>query len=295
MLKQAAQHARLVSSTDRLVTTLFFAVLAHGVVILGIGFSAEPPPPQGRMLEVTLVPGNTETPPDEAEYLANAAQRGGGNTPEHVRPTSANAGTGEVDNPGRPDGNAARDEHLESPDRRPLLAADAAAARRVAAGAEYAEPRPALLARLSIAGAASANPLDSAATRAQAQSRNPREKFIAVNTREAIWAPYMEAWRRKVERLGNLNYPDEARRADLSGTVRLEVALNADGSIRDLRVRVPSRHKILDQAAQRIVTLGAPYAPFPPEVREQTNVLRFVYDWRFSEGRPAGARVGLGH
>ena len=92
---------------------------------------------------------------------------------------------------------------------------------------------------------------------------------------------YFEAWRRKVERVGNLNYPDAARARSLYGSLRLLVAIVPDGSLRDVRVLESSGHRVLDDAALRIVRLAAPFAPFPPEMRRDTDVLEIVRTWQF--------------
>lgn len=113
------------------------------------------------------------------------------------------------------------------------------------------------------------------------KSKRPRRKFISANTREYKYAAYMEAWRAKVERVGNLNYPDEARREKLSGSLILDVALNADGSINELTVRRPSGHQVLDDAAVRIVRLAAPYAPFPEEFNKDVDILHITRTWQF--------------
>ena len=92
---------------------------------------------------------------------------------------------------------------------------------------------------------------------------------------------YFEAWRRKVERVGNLNYPDAARDRNLYGSLRLLVAIVPDGTLSDVRVLESSGHRILDDAALRIVRLAAPFAPFPPEMRRNTDVLEIVRTWQF--------------
>jgi len=91
----------------------------------------------------------------------------------------------------------------------------------------------------------------------------------------------MEAWRSKVERIGNLNYPDEARKRKLSGSLILDVALNPDGSVNDVVVRRSSGQKILDDAAIRIVHLAAPFAPFPADIRKDTDILHITRTWQF--------------
>lgn len=273
----------LVNTADRLATTLTFAVLLHGVVILGIGFSGEDSSADNTTLEVTLVQGNTDSAPQDADYLANANQIGEGNTTEHVRPETPRAGLPQLPTPRSQE--AVRAETATTP------------ITTIADAAQHAprqnERRPPLQMRLLQAGNLPTDPFSAEGEHAQAYNDTPREKFIAVNTRASGYAEYIEGWRRKVERLGNLNYPDAARREGLSGTVRIEVALHADGSIRQVRVRVPSRYRELDEAALRIIRLASPFAPFPPQIRRDTDVLRFAFDWQFTDGRPGGGRASL--
>ena len=96
---------------------------------------------------------------------------------------------------------------------------------------------------------------------------------------------YFEAWRRKVERVGNLNYPDAARDRSLYGSLRLLVAIVPDGTLSDVRVLESSGHRILDDAALRIVRLAAPFPPFPPAMRRNTDVLEIVRTWQFRKSR----------
>jgi protein TonB len=117
--------------------------------------------------------------------------------------------------------------------------------------------------------------------RLDSKARRPRQKYISANTREYRYAAYMEAWRAKVERIGNLNYPDEARQRQLSGALLLDVALNPDGSVREITVRRSSGHQVLDDAAVRIVELAAPFAPFPDDIRREVDVLHVTRTWKF--------------
>lgn len=117
------------------------------------------------------------------------------------------------------------------------------------------------------------------------RAKRPRRGFISARTREHKLAAYMEAWRTKVERIGNLNYPDEARREKLSGDLMLEVAINVDGSINTINIVRPSGHKILDDAAIRIVKHAAPYAPFTKEIRKEYDILHIIRTWMFIAGK----------
>ena len=115
----------------------------------------------------------------------------------------------------------------------------------------------------------------------KAFSRQTRHRFISANAREFRDAAYLDAWRAKVERIGNLNYPDEAKRRNLSGSLVLDVAVNANGSLHDVLIRRSSGYKILDDAAVQIVKLAAPFAPFPEEMRKDTDVLHIIRGWQF--------------
>ena len=115
----------------------------------------------------------------------------------------------------------------------------------------------------------------------QDKANRPRRKFISASTKEYKYAAYMEAWRTKVERVGNLNYPDDARKKKLSGSLILDVALNADGTVNQITVRKSSKSKILDDAAVRIVELSSPFSPFPDHIRKETDILHITRTWQF--------------
>ena len=116
-----------------------------------------------------------------------------------------------------------------------------------------------------------------------AQGRVYRLDFAGRTSPE--FAFYLEAWRRKVERIGNINYPADARAKGLNGSLRLLVTITADGGLATVRVLESSGHRILDDAALRIVRLAAPYAPFSPRMRESADVLEIERTWRFRNNR----------
>ena len=121
--------------------------------------------------------------------------------------------------------------------------------------------------------------VDLDARNAGAQPRVRRIVEDRTETSEDDW--YLESWRRKVERIGKLNYPDEARARKIYGNLQLLVVIEPDGALRDVRVIDSSGHEVLDDAAVRIVRLAAPYAPFPPAMREDTDLLEIVRTWQF--------------
>jgi periplasmic protein TonB len=115
----------------------------------------------------------------------------------------------------------------------------------------------------------------------ESKAKRPRRKFISASTKEYNYAAYMEAWRSKVERVGNLNYPSQARRQGLSGSLVLDVALRRDGSIDEITIRRSSGEKLLDDAAIRIVELSAPFSPFPQHIKDETDILHIMRTWQF--------------
>ena len=305
-MKEFAPQLAQVSSGERLFTTLFFAVLLHGIVILGVTFSGEEPPSErGETLEVTLVSTSNDQLPDDADYLANANQRGSGNTRANVRPQSAMtspelaalegvADANDVENRLEARERSSNPDTLETPPRETLADKQVVtrAESEIAALTEARSPSSSservLVARLMTPGNEFSEPTNDINQQALARSENLREKVVAVNTRQSVYARYLDEWRRQVERVGNANYPDKARREGMEGSLVLEVSLNSDGTIRNLDVRRKSPHPLLDDAALRILRLAAPFPPFTDDMRAETDVLRFVYEWRFGKDGAKG-------
>lgn len=117
----------------------------------------------------------------------------------------------------------------------------------------------------------------------EAYQRMPRRKFIGARTQEYRFAQYIEDWRVKVERIGNLNYPEQARREQIYGKLQLSVSIRADGSVESIEVSRSSGHRILDAAAMRIVKLAAPYSPLPADIRRDTDILTITRTWTFTQ------------
>lgn len=280
-----------VSHKDRLVTALFFVLLLHGIVILGVTFSNNGAAADGPTFAVTLVQSRTVKVPDHADYIAQANQIGHGNTNKHVRPSAPVANPAAIAHAGRRNGRNIRS-------RRAAVDRTAATKQRAVtttgpANRSYlgnlmtvasSAPR-VLIARLMTPSADAADPTE---FKAQAHDKNPRDRTISVNTKQSRFARYLDQWRKQVTRIGNLNYPQAIRRERLSGTLTLEVALNSDGSLHGLHLVKPSKHRALNEAALQIVRMGAPYAAFPKSISKDTDVLRFVYEWRFIDGKLTG-------
>ena len=132
--------------------------------------------------------------------------------------------------------------------------------------------------------------LDAAANERELHLRGQRslDGKLLADTRESAIAAYLDGWKRRIERVGTLNFPNEARRRHMSGNPVLEVAIRADGSLENVVVRRSSGHRELDGAAMDIVRLAAPFDPFSTALRERYPVLRFAYEWQFLNGRLGG-------
>ena len=113
------------------------------------------------------------------------------------------------------------------------------------------------------------------------RANKPRRKYITANNKDHRFASYMEAWRAKVERVGNINYPYEARKKHLSGKLLLDVAILPDGEVQKITIRRSSGKKVLDEAAVRIVELAAPFAPLPENITREVDILHITRTWNF--------------
>jgi protein TonB len=248
----------------------------------------ENPPAPERTLDITLVTQKKEPEKvEQPDFLAQASQEGGGEqivkkrpsnplgNPEAVRKTKP---APEIQRSGTPQ---------PEPERRQVITRQQAPTQEV-----VRKPTPKVQTTpkrdLSQLLASTQLEIDRLTAeidrRAEAASQRERRKPINASTQEYKYAAYLEAWRKKVERIGNLNYPDEAKRNKLYGSLMLHVAVKADGSIEQIRVVKPSGHQVLDDAAKRIVRLSAPFAPFPPHIREEVDVLDITRTWQFRSG-----------
>ena len=277
-----------ISPGDRLGATVVFAVLAHLIVILGVTFVHEDRPERRiTTLDVVLVPPSFETPPERADFLAQANRDGDGNDIERVRPETSPpppvaavpemtvAGASVHGQPATPVEPAREADRM--PASHPVGIPASPSSPGVAPPAAPATDPVLSTSRGREIAALSAE----IERKLRAYAERPRRKWISARTREHAFAAYMDAWRRKVERVGNLNYPGEAARQGLSGSLLLEVALNPDGTVEDIALRRSSGRPVLDDAAVGIVRLAAPFARFPESIANEVDVLHIQRTWIF--------------
>lgn len=277
------------TSHEPLHLAILGAIAFHALLILGLSFDIqrENPPAPERTLDITLVPHKEPEPVEKPDFLAQASQQGAGEQVIKKRPSNP-LGTPRVSEKKRPAPEMQRAGTPRPKASRPQVITQKKAPRaepvRKPVPKVEAAPKP----KLSQLLASTQLEIDRLTAeidrRSQAASERDRRKAVSASTQEYQYAAYLEAWRKKVERIGNLNYPDEAKRKKLYGALMLHVAVKADGSIEQIRVIRPSGHKILDDAAKRIVRLAAPFAPFPPNIRKEVDVLDITRTWQFRSG-----------
>jgi protein TonB len=280
---------------DRLLTMLFLAALLHGLVILGLTFSASAGDRGSAPgLEVLLV--SEELPEadknDSATYLAQRTQLGSGNTRDAGAPHNRSSSVPKPRHEGSPQGDSLTSSRETSggQDERVLttVAWNTDVRYLTDEGSSGAvRERPLLIDEPPVA---QPGPQDEEGA---AKLRGPEreELWITPDTRAATLAPYLDAWRRKVERIGTINYPTAARGAAAQASPVVEVGIAADGTLDRVIIRRTSGDPRLDQAALAILRLASPFDPFPPELAAQYRVLRFAYEWQFVGGRVASGTL----
>jgi len=267
---------------------LLFSVLAHAVLLtLHFTVPAFKTPPSAAYLEVVLVNSKSASKPLKADALAQANLDGGGNTEADRRAKSP------LPNLNRPDANPAvaqqeqRVVQLEQQARRLLL--QAKSKHQVEQATDTTRPqRDSEAAVKPNATELVQRSLDAARLEAQISrdwdnyQKLPRRKYIGARTQEYRFARYVEDWRMKVEKVGNLNYPEAARQQKLYGQLQLTVSIRANGQVESVEINRSSGHKVLDAAAKRIVELAGPYAPLPEDIRKDTDILSITRTWIFT-------------
>jgi protein TonB len=264
------------------------ALLLHGLVILTFNFDMLPSAPADidQSLEITVVaPKTLVDAPEDADFLAQANQLGGGNTDEVVKPTVNEAMQGPVDLQTADQTSSEFSppeefDQLVKPDQPPRLAVRTVSTFSILEAAEELEteqtPSPSqLLADLQQEIHRLEAEIDD---KTVAYAQRPRRKAINASTKEHIYAAYMESWRRKIERVGNLNYP----RGQM-GDVVVHIAVRQDGSIERMRILRHADSSLINESALKIATLAAPFPPFPEEIRQKTDILDIIRTWRFLE------------
>lgn len=325
-----------ITATDRLIFTLLFSVIIHLAILLGVSFNVTSPPTNAPLnnLEITLIKQQTLTEPEEADYLAQVTNEGGGETehkspepspdlpvpvteeasgqeapqlveqvkaePAQSEPELINVEAEQPQQPVPPQPKKAQPEKAakvitQAKSERKIEASENEQGDKIQPLVETPPaPKPKLSARELMMQArneisALEKKLDETT---KALSEKPKKRRISAATKEFAAAAYMRAWEMKVERIGNLNYPQDAKRLGINGSLMLSVDINPDGSVPPggIVISRSSGYKVLDDAAVKIVRLGAPYAAIPKNVLKDNEMLTIIRTWKFETSRGLSTR-----
>lgn len=336
------------TATDRFVFTLLISIIIHLIIVLGISFDvfSEPTNAPVNNLDITLVKQQDKIKPEEADFLAQADNEGGGETdtptpeptpdlpvPEVVEDPSSEpvppVAAAEIapepvpvvepapipeppapepaePEPSKEEPKPAPPEPVKPQPEKTVKKLTQEKAERKVQKVEKpaAEPEPEIEAAPEPPPRPSARDLmlqarneihdlqDKLDKTTKALSERPKKRRISAATKEFAAAAYMKAWELKVERIGNMNYPDEARKKGLNGSLMLSVDINPDGSVPagGIVVSRSSGYPVLDDAAVKIVRLGAPYAAIPDNVLKDNDMLTIIRTWKFETGQGLSTR-----
>ena len=283
--KRATSQA--ITDTDRFGMTFFLAAIFHGIVILGITFTVAPPADSKTAPTLDIILVQTQAPvdieeSDDVDYLAQVSQLGGGDAEEKARPRELFSAETLSSESGVATQTSVqlvqKQKHIEQ---QTLLTQQ---------DAEYAintEETPidaediTTIDKTNISENSRSAQAAEISDTIEKQASTGRTKYLNSSTKEFTPAEYMRSWINRVERVGNLNYPDQARRKKLNGTLILDVVIKADGELVKTDLRQSSGHQILDDAAKRIVKLAAPYPPFSDKLRDEADVIHITRSWEF--------------
>jgi len=279
------------SKTNRILAAMAISLFLHVIILLGVTFQF----PKSNVdkiatsLEVVLVNNKTLTKPTKTELLAQDNLDGGGNTDDNRR--------AKTPFPVLPKSKPLMNDiamqqkikKLEQETKKLMAAADDSK--------QIQQPNPQQDESETEHKEITADTtdlllrsLDIARLKAQIDQdhddyqKRPKRKFVGARTKEYRFARYVEDWRIKVERIGNLNYPEAARKGKLYGNLQLTVSIRADGALESIEIHRSSGEKVLDQAAINIVKLAGQngFAPFPPDISQDTDILHITRTWVFA-------------
>ncbi|MGO4223517.1 TonB family protein [Lysobacter sp. TAF61] len=274
------------AENGRVSATFVLSLMVHGILLLGLGWTLEKAAPVMPTLDVILTQTTSALTPKQADFLAQASNQGGGEHDKSTRPREAQSGP----LPQATTGLAPRPLRAQSPAPQPAPQARVvtssrgetvtATARTTPAPSERPLPRGQEKIEHDIEMARLAAEIH---MRSERYAKRPTRKFVSASTQEYTWAGYLREWVDRVERVGNLNYPDEARRRHLAGQVVISVAIRRDGSVERADIVKTSGVPLLDASALRIAKLAEPYPPLP-RTEENPDILHVTRTWNFLPG-----------
>ena len=272
------------SNNDSLLIALFVAVIVHIILVLGINFTKPQQEKINKSIDITLVNTPTKKAPKKANFLAQENQLGAGAKPKKPEPPAHKLPSQE--NTQRKQIKKTTPEESKPKTAQKIITRQRAEKRvvtaRKAVVVSHRQPsRPQLTAESLQQQIAQ---LGTEIRQSQPSAGEARIKFVdSVSAHKYVAAQYMKDWETKVQRTGNLNYPEAAAKKNFTGTLIMDVGIKADGAIYSIRISRSSGSPALDEAAKRIVRMSAPFAPLPLDIRKELDVLVITRVWKFSD------------
>jgi periplasmic protein TonB len=272
---------------NKIGATFIFSLLVHGLLLFGIGISYVATRPALPTLDVTLVNVANNDAPDKADFLAQANNKGGGDSDKANRPSQPFSGllptptVGTAPQPveaATPSPQQATDQRMLTTSGNASFSVNSDTAKDARDTPDDADADETKIEQQAAQLAAEVS------KQSQAYAKRPHKKYISASTKEYAYAAYMRGWVNRVERVGNLNYPEQAREQNLHGDVILTVGLNRDGSVYSIDVTQSSGYAVIDKAAEAIVRLCAPFPALPPDKSEKVDILYITRTWEFQPG-----------
>ena len=262
------------------------SIAFHILVVIGLGFKLIPMPKfdaPHNVMDVVLVNARTTSKPEKADALAQANLDGGGNTDQKLRARSPLPAVDEREPSRELKAAESRMKQLEAEAKELMTRVKSQAQVTQVEVAPQGQPNADAQARDLVDKSLEIARLEAQIRRDfQAYQERPKRKFVGARAQEYRFAQYVDNWRIKIERIGNLNYPEEAKSRKLYGSLQLTVAIKADGEVESVEINRSSGHKVLDQAAIRIVRLASPFDRFPANIKADTDILHITRTWTFT-------------
>ena len=274
-----------ISTTDKNILTFTVSALFLTALILGIVFTYEDASKNDALpsLDIILSKHKSLDEPDKADYLAQNNQQGGGNSEKKVRPQNIKKGIA-VDDQGL----AMREQVENTPSKQEQKDTELITNNNALEKVESEKHSPELKSKESknkkhTKKQKLAKMVNNISHKIEAYAKKPKTKYISASTKSYEFANYMHTWVKKIERNSNLNYPDEARKRGFVGTLIMTVGINAEGTIKDIRILKSSGYQSIDDAAKHLVQISGPFQPIP-KTKSKIDILYITRTWQFLPG-----------
>jgi len=270
---------------DRFGFSMFLAIALHALLIFGLGFKLHQDKQAAPTLEITLARHQTDSEPENADFLAQSNQQGSGNISDRNEITTDRQADIQDANLKKTGAPLQQVQEQSVVSKTPAVSTIADSLQSTADKLAPKEMEQPVITPLPQAASLEMASLKAKLDQQQQEySKLPRVlRITSASTKAADHAAYLRYWIDRIEMVGNNNYPEEARQKSLYGDLRLAVTLLPNGTVDSVELLLSSGQRVLDQAAIRTVRLASPFAPFPPEIK-QWDKLEIIRTWRFVPG-----------